>query len=119
MRLKDAVGRYGERVAARHLVEAGLTIIEANWRCREGEIDIVALEGPVIVFCEVKTRSSVAFGSPAEAVTWSKQRRLRQLATRYLAAHPGGWAEIRFDVVAVLRSGQGPARVEHLRGVLS
>jgi putative endonuclease len=119
MRVKDAVGQYGERVAARHLAEAGLEIVALSWRCREGEIDIVAADGPTIVFCEVKTRSSTAFGSPAEAVTRAKQRRMRELAVRYLAANPGQWRDIRFDVVSVLRVRGGAAQVEHLRGVLS
>lgn len=119
MRVKDALGQYGERVAAGLLVESGLRIIETNWRCTAGEIDIVAAEGRALVFCEVKTRSSLAFGSPAAAVTWAKQRRLRQLAVRYLAANPGSWDQIRFDVVAILRPRSGPATVEHLRDVLS
>jgi putative endonuclease len=116
MRAKDAIGRYGERVAARHLSEAGLVIIEQNWRCDAGEIDIVATEGDVLVVCEVKTRSSLAFGSPAEAISWVKQRRIRQLAMRWIEDHPGPWRPVRFDVVAVLRSPQGAASVEHLRG---
>lgn len=119
MRVKDALGQYGERVAAAHLVEAGLRIIETNWRCAAGEIDIVAADGRALVFCEVKTRSSLAFGSPAAAVTWAKQRRLRDLAVRYLAANPGSWGEIRFDVVAILRPRTGATTLDHLRDVLS
>lgn len=119
MRAKDAVGHYGERVAAARLVEVGMRIIERNWRCAAGEIDIVAADGSTLVICEVKTRSSAAFGTPAEAVTWAKQRRLRELAVLWLAEHPGHWQEIRFDVVAVLRNRQGAASIEHLRGVLS
>ena len=65
MRAKDAVGRYGEDVAARHLTEAGLVVLERNWRCREGEIDIVARDGDVLVVCEVKTRRSTTYGTPA------------------------------------------------------
>jgi putative endonuclease len=116
MRAKDAVGQYGERVAAQHLMDTGLQIIERNWRCSAGEIDIVAAEGGTLVFVEVKARSSLAFGSPAQAVVGRKQRRVRELALHWLDEHPGSWAELRFDVVSVLRMPRGPAEVEHLRG---
>ncbi|MCW2602885.1 MAG: hypothetical protein JWN61_1020 [Pseudonocardiales bacterium] len=119
MRVKDALGQYGERVAAAHLIDAGMSIIETNWRCVAGEIDIIASDGRALVFCEVKTRSSLAFGSPAAAVTWVKQRRMRELAVRYLAENPGKWGEIRFDVVAILRPRTGATTLEHLRDVLS
>ncbi len=68
MRVKDAVGRFGEQLAGDYLAEACLTILERNWRCPEGEIDIIALDGSVLVVVEVKTRSTTAFGEPAEAV---------------------------------------------------
>lgn len=123
MRAKDAVGQYGQRVAERHLVEAGLTVVARNWRCLEGELDLVATDGPVLVFCEVKTRSSTAYGDPEEAVLGAKARRLRRLALRYLAEQraygdPRFWPELRFDVVSVLREPRGAASVRHLRGVL-
>lgn len=116
MRAKDAVGRYGEDVAARHLIDAGLVVVVRNWRCTAGEIDIIAREGDVLVVCEVKTRSSPAYGLPAEAVGPVKARRLRGLAMRYLTAERPPYAELRFDVVSVLRQRRGPALVEHLRG---
>ncbi|MEO6702552.1 MAG: YraN family protein [Jatrophihabitantaceae bacterium] len=116
MQLKDAIGRYGEAVAARLLIDAGYRVIETNWRSRRGEIDIIAVTGRTLVICEVKTRSSVAFGEPAEAVGPAKAARLRQLATEWLAANPGTWDEIRFDVISVLRPATGPAQVRHLRG---
>jgi putative endonuclease len=119
MRVKDALGRYGERVAADHLRRAGMRIVQTNWRCRAGEIDIIAVDGPVLVFCEVKTRSSDAYGGPAAAVTWAKQRRLRELAVRYLSENPGSWRGIRFDVVAILRPRSGATSIEHLRDVIS
>lgn len=118
MRPSDALGQYGERVAARCLVDAGFEIIETNWRCARGELDIVACEGRTLVICEVKTRSSAAYGDPAEAVGWAKSQRLRGLSLQWLADHPGQWESIRFDVVSVLKAGVGPARVRHLRGVL-
>jgi putative endonuclease len=117
MRAKDAVGRYGEDVAARHLVDAGMTIVERNWRCAAGEIDIVARDGRTLVVCEVKTRSSDAFGSPFEAITPGKAARLHRLAFLWVAARGVSGAEIRIDVVGVLRGQSGAALVEHRRGV--
>ena len=117
MRAKDAVGRYGEQVAARYLLDAGLVILDRNWRCREGELDIVATEGRTLVFCEVKTRSSTAYGDPAEAVVGAKADRLRRLAARWLQEHPGYWPELRIDVVSVLRRRRGAAEVRHLKAV--
>jgi putative endonuclease len=116
VRAKDAVGRYGEDVAARHLSEAGLTIVARNWRCAEGEIDIVAVERGALVFCEVKTRTGIGFGTPAEAVTRRKAERLRRLALLWLLEHPAGGVDVRFDVVSVLRRPAGAALVEHVRG---
>jgi putative endonuclease len=123
MRVKDAVGRFGEETAARHLQAAGLRIVERNWRAPRmagsdvrGELDLVAREGEALVVIEVKTRSGTGFGSPAEAVTADKARRVRRLAVAWLAAHPGeGHAFVRFDVVSVVRTGGG-VTVEHLRG---
>ena len=116
-RATDAVGAYGERVAVRTLEAAGMRVIDRNWRCRRGELDIVALDGRTIVFCEVKTRRSATFGAPAEAVGPAKVRRLRALATAWLAEHPDVRGEIRFDVVCVRPQATGAASVEHLRGV--
>jgi putative endonuclease len=117
VRVKDAVGRYGEEVAAQYLSEAGLRILARNWRCPAGEIDIVGEDGALVVICEVKTRSSLRFGDPAEAVDRAKAARLRRLGETWLAAHGGG-REARYDVVTVLRRpGIGPL-VRHLRGAL-
>jgi putative endonuclease len=124
---RAALGRYGENVAARHLTAAGLSVLARNWRCREGEVDIVAREGDVLVICEVKTRRDVAFGTPLDAVTPVKAARLRRLAARWLAEQrlgAGGdsasgyerYAEVRFDVVSVLLPPAGGPIVEHLRG---
>lgn len=113
---RQAIGAYGERLAERHLVEQGLIVVARNWRCPDGEVDLILRDGDDLVFCEVKTRSGEGFGSPAEAVVGAKARRLRRLAARWLAGsglHPGG---VRFDVVSVLTPPRGAARVEHLRG---
>lgn len=116
MRAKDAVGAYGERVAARHLTDAGLVVLDRNWRCPHGELDIVARDGPTLVFCEVKTRRGDQFGTPAEAVVATKARRIRRLATLWIAASGLRPPEIRFDVLSVRARRSGPAHVEHLRG---
>ncbi|WP_254897968.1 YraN family protein [Kitasatospora sp. NA04385] len=79
------LGRYGEEVAARRLAEHGLCILERNWRCASGELDIVALDGDVLAICEVKTRSERGFQQPAEAIDQAKADRLRHLAERWLA----------------------------------
>jgi putative endonuclease len=119
VRIKDAVGRFGEQLAAAHLAGAGLTIIDRNWRCADGEIDIVALDGEVLVIVEVKTRSSVAFGDPAEAVNPIKAARLHRLALQWLAERrdslPGSHCpQLRFDVVAIVRLAPGGPTVRHL-----
>ena len=81
------VGGYGERVAAQRLVAAGMVVLDRNWRCDAGEIDLVLRDGSTLVVCEVKTRSSVHYGHPLEAVTPVKAARLRRLAARWLAEH--------------------------------
>lgn len=112
------LGRWGEELAARHLVASGARVLARNWRIREGELDIVAVEpGGTVVFCEVKTRSGTGFGAPAEAVGPVKARRIRLLACRWLQEHrPPGAGEVRFDVVSVVRRRGSPPRVVHLRG---
>ncbi len=117
MRAKDAVGRYGERVAAAYLADAGWEVVDRNWRGPSGELDIVALHGDELVVVEVKTRSGDAFGHPAEAVTARKLARLRRLAAQWLATHDLHPAGVRIDVIAVRTSRAGAARVEHLAGV--
>ncbi|MCB7137685.1 YraN family protein [Cellulosimicrobium marinum] len=117
MGAKDAVGRYGEKVAATHLVEAGWTVLERNWRGTGGELDVVALDGDVLVAVEVKTRRGTGYGHPAEAVTARKLARLRRLTGEWLATHDVRAASVRVDVLAVVVPRAGAARVEHLRGV--
>ena len=112
-----ALGDYGERVAARHLTALGMVVLDRNWRCDEGELDLVLRDGPALVGCEVKTRTSLAHGSPHEAVTDVKLARLRRLVQRWLRDHGVHPAETRVDLVAVLRPSSGPALVEHVRGI--
>ena len=118
MRAKDAVGRYGEDLAVRHLEDRGWRIVERNWRGDAGELDIVAMDGPTLVVVEVKTRSGVGFGHPAEAVTLTKLTRLRRLAGQWLSEHDARVAAVRIDVVAVVLPRAGAASVEHLEGVV-
>ncbi len=112
----NAVGSYGERRAVEYLVnEAGMQVLDRNWRCPDGEIDIVARDVGVVVFIEVKTRRTYDFGIPAEAVGNLKRHRIRRLAAQWLAEHPGVTDEVRFDVISVTRPLRGKARIDHVR----
>jgi putative endonuclease len=114
---KDALGRQGEQLAAEYLQHSGFRILDRNYRCADGEIDIVAAERRVLVACEVKTRSDVRYGTPVEAVTHRKLRRLRRLAVHWVAAHGVIFDELRVDIVGVLRSPSGEFTIDHVRGV--
>ena len=117
MRTKDAVGQYGEDLAARYLADNGFAILERNWRCEQGEIDIVAREDRALVICEVKTRRGLNYGSPLESITYRKLTKLRQLAGRWLWSHDLCPGEIRIDVIAVLMPHHGTPTLDHVRGV--
>ena len=114
---RQALGAYGERLAERHLCAQGMVVLDRNWRCDEGEIDLVLRDGDVLVVCEVKTRSVVGCGTPHEAVTVVKLARLRRLAERWAGAHDLRPPEVRIDLVAVLRPLRGPSDLEHVRGL--
>ena len=101
MRAKDVLGKSGEQAAAEYLESHGLRILDRNWRSADGEIDIVAVERHVLVVCEVKSRTSVRYGSPLEAVSRAKQARLRRLAVQWLNAHGKQSPRVR-TVMAVL-----------------
>jgi putative endonuclease len=96
------LGADGEALAAAWYEANGYEVLARNWRCSEGEIDLVLCRGRCVVICEVKTRSTDAFGVPAEAVTYAKRAKLRVLASRWLVQAPLRPKEIRFDVAAVL-----------------
>ena len=119
MAAKDELGRRGERIAAAHLTRRGLVVLDRNWRCPLGEIDLVLCdrESGETVFAEVKTRSSTAFGHPLEAITPVKLARLRRLAGEWCAAHDGASTRIRIDAVAVIAPRDGVPVVEHLERV--
>lgn len=112
-----ALGVYGEGVAERHLVEQGMVVLDRNWRCDEGELDLVLRDGGVLVACEVKTRVGVACGTPHEAITPAKLDRLRRLALRWAAEQGVSPPDIRVDLVAVLRAGPGAADIDHVRAL--
>jgi putative endonuclease len=117
VREKDALGRRGEQLAVDYLQRSGLRVLDRNWRCAEGEIDIVAAERRALVVCEVKTRSGLAFGSPLEAISRSKRARLRRLAVAWVMAHGVLFDEIRVDVIGLVRDRAGKFTIEHVRGV--
>jgi len=114
---KQALGAHGEAIAARHLVGRGMVVLDRNWRCPGGEIDLVLRDGPVLVICEVKTRRSTAYGAPLEAVTPVKAARLRRLGAAWLTAHDVRAPDVRIDLVGILCPHDGPAVVEHVAGV--
>ncbi|GAA3085660.1 YraN family protein [Pseudonocardia yunnanensis] len=115
MAAKDVLGRHGEDLAATYLEQRGLVVLSRNWRCRHGELDLVATDADRLVVCEVKTRSGVRFGEPAEAVDRRKAARIRRVTQAWLAAHQVRWCEIRFDVLAVVAEPGKPVTVRHYK----
>ncbi|MCA1782761.1 MAG: YraN family protein [Dermatophilaceae bacterium] len=116
---RRSLGEVGERLAGRYFEERGSLVVDRNWRCVEGELDLVVREpSGVVVAVEVKTRRGLGFGTPVEAVTWRKQARLRRLLAAWLRAHPDVAASgLRLDVVGILlRPGQ-PVQLRHVTGV--
>ena len=109
---RRVVGRSGEDAAAAWYAAAGYEVVDRNWRVREGELDLVVRGPGVLVFCEVKTRRSDAFGLALEAVTARKRQRLRTLARLWLAAHEVSAPALRFDVAAVGPDGRGSWNVD-------
>ena len=112
-----ALGKWGEDLAVAHLEASGYEVLARNWRCREGELDIIARGGGALVFVEVKARSGLGYGAPAEAVSFVKARRIHGLAARWLTeCRPPGAYDLRFDVISVVRRvGQEPELL-HLQG---
>lgn len=113
----QALGAYGEALAARFLTQQGMVLLDHNWRCPQGEIDLVLREGRTLVICEVKTRSSHAYGTPHEAIDRRKVARLRRLAGSWLSAHSVHPEDVRLDLVAVLQPRTGEAEIDHVRGL--
>jgi putative endonuclease len=117
MGAKDVLGKAGEQAAVSYLESCGFRILDRNWRCADGEIDIVAADRRTFVVCEVKTRSGTRFGTPLDAVGQAKRRRLRRLAAQWLAVHAVRFDQIRIDVVGLLCDTTGGFTIEHVRGV--
>lgn len=120
MAAKDELGRAGEERATRHLREQGYAILDRNWRCDQGEIDIVAACGEVLCVIEVKTRRTELYGHPFEAIDQRKQRRLWRLAFAWAAAHPeqARRRRIRLEAVGLIGPDACTARLEHLVDLL-
>ena len=114
MNARRVVGDAGENAVAEWYTARGYAVVDRNWRVREGELDVIAQHGDTLVFCEVKTRRSNAYGLPVEAVTARKQQRIRQLAARWLGAHRSRAAVLRFDVASVRPDGRGSWLVDVL-----
>lgn len=117
MRTKDAVGRHGEDLAVAHLETYGWQILARNWRSPRGELDIIAREGCTAVVVEVKTRTGMGFGHPAQAITEAKLARLRRLTAEWLTEQEQWTHDVRIDVIAIVLSKFGPPQIEHLVGV--
>lgn len=116
---RNQIGAFGEQLAVEHLRSCGLQVLARNWRCRYGELDVIAMDPAVgaVVFVEVKTRTNDRFGGVEQAVTPQKLRRLRRLVGVWLAAQDRKWSKVRIDVVGV-RIGRGPTpEITHLRAV--
>ncbi len=110
---RQGLGRTGERLAAEELARRGYRIVERNYRCVYGEIDLVAEDGPDLVFVEVKTRRGTAYGLPEEAINARKRQKLVQVASCYLDVHACADRSWRIDAVAVQMSQQG--RLQEIR----
>ena len=117
MRKTDALGRAGEELAARYLRSRGMEILDRNWRCRLGEIDLVARDGETVVICEVKTRSTAGYEGPLAAINHRRLRRLQQLAQAWLSSHEMAQCWVRLDGIGIVQdSDQGP-RIHHVQGI--
>jgi putative endonuclease len=116
---RGELGALGEQVATDHLTGLGLKILTRNWRCRYGELDVIAADPATntVVFVEVKTRTGDGFGGLAHAVTGQKVRRLRRLAALWLANQNGSWAGIRIDVIGVRLGRRRSPEITHVQGV--
>ncbi len=119
MMTRSEIGALGEQLATDHLIKLGLRILTRNWRCRYGELDVIAVDSTTntVVFIEVKTRTGDGFGGLEQAVTEQKARRLRRLAAMWLAAQKQHWAAVRIDVIGVRLGRRRNPEITHLQGV--
>lgn len=111
-------GARGEALAARYLEEQGLTVLSRNWRCPDGELDLVLTDGRMVVICEVKTRTTDHFGTPGEAVDDAKADRIRKLGRQWRTQHQVTHVDTRYDIVSILWPPGDTPRINHLKGVL-
>lgn len=118
MRNNGQTGQHGELITREYLRSLGWQLLGHNWRCRYGELDLIASDAGELVIVEVKTRRGTVVGSPLEAVTAAKAQRLRLLAQHWLIEADRSWATVRFDVVGVVLCGSR-AYVDHLRAAFS
>jgi putative endonuclease len=118
---RQEVGSRGEDLATAELERQGMEIVARNWRCAEGEIDIIAHElaggRRTLVFCEVKCRTGLGYGAPLESITYAKRRKLRQLVAQWLAGEHGRADDIRLDAIGVLMRPGAPPQLTHVRGI--
>lgn len=114
---RGELGAWGEQVAVDYLQGRGLSVLERNWRCRYGELDIIAADAGTVVFVEVKTRAGDLFGEATAAVTPAKVRRLRRLAGLWLAAQERSWAAVRIDVIGIRVGRRREPEITHLQAV--
>lgn len=118
MALKDELGRWGEDVAHDFLVAQGYDVVDRRWRCRLGEIDIVARHGGTVAFVEVKTRRTARFGHPLEAITPTKFARLRVLAGEWCRVHRVHAGTVRIDAIGIIGDGIAIGQLDHCAGVI-
>lgn len=109
------LGRKGEDLAVAYLTGQGLVLLDRNWRCRDGELDLILTDGSIVVVCEVKTRAGTDFGLPAEAVDDRKARRVRRLTNTWLSTFRVPWCELRFDIIAITWPPGEQPRIHHLK----
>ncbi len=119
MLTRAEIGALGEQLATAHLTGLGMRILTRNWRCRYGELDVIAVDPTTdtVVFVEVKTRTGDGFGGLAQAVTEQKARRLRRLAAMWLATQEQRWAALRIDVIGVRIGRRRTPEINHLQGI--
>ncbi|MEV6911237.1 YraN family protein [Amycolatopsis sp. NPDC051071] len=109
------LGRWGEDLAVRHLESTGYVVLSRNWYCRDGELDLVATDQKRLVFCEVKTRTGLGFGTPAEAVTPDKADRIRRLANHWQRKFMLRWCPVRYDIIAIVALPGEEPHVRHIK----
>lgn len=112
--LRQILGEKGEKQAARYLKKKGYKIITANYRCKYGEIDLIARDADMLIFIEVKTRTSTDFGDPASAVDYRKQQQISKVAHHYLITHHNDDVDARFDVISILSPRGQKTEIEHI-----